>query len=297
MERRRPRGNGLRLVLLACLSIGLMIVDHQSQYLYYLRTAIAFVVDPLEDLAMAPWRAGSWAGGAFRSEIDKQKDLERLRSEYLVVRARLQKMQAIEAENARLSRLLAASEKVGEEVLLADLVQVSLEPFTHKVLINRGARDSVYVGQPVIDPNGVVGQVTRTTTSRSAVTLLTDQSHAIPAQVRRNGLRVIVYGLGVPERLSVPYLPQHADIEEGDLLVTSGMGGRFPPGYPVARVARVVRDANEPFLIITALPVARLDHARELLLIWHGEALSGAAETIADSEGFEALPPGERDGG
>ncbi len=293
MELGRPRGNGLRLVLLVCLSIGLMIVDHQSRYLQSVRSALGLLTDPLQDAATLPWRVGAWATRLIRSDIDSRRDYEHLLSEFLVLRARLQKMEAIEAENSRLSRLLAASEKVGEEVLLAELVQVSMEPFTHKILINRGTREGVYTGQPVIDPNGVVGQVTRTTPTKSAVTLLTDQSHAIPAQVRRNGLRVVVYGLGVQEKLSVPYLAQHADIREGDLLVTSGMGGRFPPGYPVARVGRVLRDANEPFLIVTALPVARLEHATEFLLIWHGQALtSGRSEVIADSDILESAPRG-----
>ncbi|MDH3451780.1 MAG: rod shape-determining protein MreC, partial [Gammaproteobacteria bacterium] len=224
---------------------------------------------------------------ASRSHMDVREAYNRLRTDHIILKSKLQKLEAIEAENQRLNRLLSASRKVGEEVLLAELVEVSLEPFTHKVLVNRGTRDGVYVGQPVIDPDGVIGQVTKATLFTSAVTLLTDQSHAIPAQIRRNGLRVIVYGLGVPDRLAVPYLAQDADVREGDVLVTSGMGGRFPAGYPVARVTRISKDTNEPFLEVSALPVARLDYTKQVLLVWQVPAEAPGAK------GTASAPPGD----
>ncbi|MDH3690790.1 MAG: rod shape-determining protein MreC, partial [Gammaproteobacteria bacterium] len=204
--------------------------------------------------------------------------------------ARLQRLDAVEAENERLRQLLSASSKIAQKVLLAELVEVSLEPFTHKVVLNRGQSDGAYVGQPVIDPNGVVGQVTQATPFTSAVTLITDPGHAIPVQVLRNDLRAIVFGTGVRNQLGVPYLARHADIVEGDVLVTSGMGGRFPSGYPVARVATILRDPNEPFLKITAIPVARLDHAKEVLLIWQDV---GVPLSDSGSDSFPRIQEGQ----
>ena len=268
MDPRRPRWQSLRLIVLMSISVGLMIIDHRSENLSLFRSAVALAVKPLHEMSALPARFGSWLDRASRSHMDVRDQYDRLRGEHIVLKSRLQKLEALEAENRRLNRLLAASRKVGEEVLLAQLVEVSLDPFTHKVLVNRGVRDGAYSGQPVIDPDGVIGQITHATLFTSSVTLLTNQSHAIPAQIRRNGLRVVVYGLGVPDRLSIPYLAQDADIRDGDILVTSGMGGRFPPGYPVARVTQIVKDPNEPFLGVTGMPVARLDYTRDVLLVW-----------------------------
>ena len=268
MDPRRPRWQSLRLIVLMSISVGLMIIDHRSENLSYFRSAVALAVKPLYEMSALPARLGAWMDRASRSHMDVRDQYDRLRGEQIVLKSRLHKLEALEAENRRLNRLLAASRKVGEEVLLAQLVEVSLDPFTRKVLVNRGVRDGAYSGQPVIDPDGVIGQITHATLFTSSVTLLTDQSHAIPAQIRRNGLRVVVYGLGVPDRLSIPYLAQDADIRDGDILVTSGMGGRFPPGYPVARVTEIVKDPNEPFLGVTGMPVARLDYTRDVLLVW-----------------------------
>jgi rod shape-determining protein MreC len=163
---------------------------------------------------------------------------------------------------------LSASDKSGHDVLLGELIEVSLEPFTHRVVVNRGSDTGVYVGQPVIDSEGIMGQVTGVSPSTSAITLVTDAGHAIPVQVRRNGLRAIVYGVGQANRLSVPYLPPQADIRRGDMLVTSGLGGRFPVGHPVAEVSHVLADANEPFLAIDAEPAAHLEYAKNVLLVW-----------------------------
>jgi rod shape-determining protein MreC len=266
------------------ISVGLMIIDHRSENLSYFRSAVALAVKPLHELSALPARFGAWLDLASRSHMDVREQYDRLRGDHVVLKSRLQKFEAVEAENRRLNRLLSASRKVGEEVLLAQLVEVSLDPFTHKVLINRGVRDGVYSGQPVIDPDGVIGQITHATLFTSSVTLLTDQSHAIPAQIRRNGLRVVVYGLGVRDRLSIPYLAQDADIRDGDILITSGMGGRFPSGYPVAQVTEIVKDPNEPFLGVTGMPVARLDYTRDVLLVWQvepGDIDSAQAESDA----------------
>lgn len=202
-----------------------------------------------------------------RTDEDLQHALTVMQRENLILRANLQKLESIEAENLRLQRLLSASGPRSESAVLAQLVQVSLEPFTHRIITNRGIRAGVYIGQAVIDTEGIMGQVTGVTPFTSAVTLITDPNHAIPVQIRRNGLRAIVYGVGTAERVTVPYMTPQSDIKKGDMLVSSGMGGRFPAGYPVARVENVLIDPNEPFIEITAQPVARLDYTKQVLLI------------------------------
>ncbi|OGI49715.1 MAG: rod shape-determining protein MreC, partial [Candidatus Muproteobacteria bacterium RIFCSPHIGHO2_01_60_12] len=152
----------------------------------------------------------------------------------------------------------------------AELVEVSSEPFTRKVVVAKGSQDGVYVGQSVIDAHGVMGQVTQVAGHVSRVTLITDAGHAIPVLNNRSGLRALVFGTGNPDTVKVPYLTANADIKEGDLLVSSGMGGTFPPGYPVARVVKIVNDPNEAFLAITAKPAAQLNHGKQVLLIWRG---------------------------
>jgi rod shape-determining protein MreC len=188
-------------------------------------------------------------------------------------------LEALEAENKRLRDLLGSAARVADRAVVAELVEVSLEPFTRKIVVAKGSRDSVYLGQPVIDAYGIIGQVTEVGPYASKATLITDPGHAIPVLVNRNGLRTIVFGTGAPDRVNVPYLTATADIREGDLLVSSGMGGRFPPGYPVAQVTAVVKDPNEAFLKISAKPMARLNYGKEVLLIWPGERRSAGAST------------------
>ncbi|MDH3281221.1 MAG: rod shape-determining protein MreC [Gammaproteobacteria bacterium] len=273
MAAREPRNNpssALRLVLLIILSIGLMIADHRTEYVQTVRSALAIFVTPIQAAATLPHLVRGWFNDFFTTEQDYRDAYTDLQHQHMKLRARLQRLEALELENDSLRRLLAASGQVPDQVLMAELVEVSLDPFSRKILINRGITDGIYVGQPVLDPNGVMGQVTHTMPFTSAVTLITDSSHAIPVQVQRNGLRGIVFGVGKADDLKVSYLTHNADIREGDVLVTSGMGGRFPPGYPVATVKTIVRNTSEAFLNISAAPVARLDHAKQVLLVWQG---------------------------
>jgi rod shape-determining protein MreC len=166
--------------------------------------------------------------------------------------------------------MLGSAAQVADKVLAAELVEVSSEPFTRKIVVAKGSRDGVYVGQSVIDAHGIMGQVTQVASQVSRVTLITDAGHAIPVLDNRSGLRMLVFGTGDPDTLKVPYLTSASDIKEGDLLVSSGMGGTFPPGYPVAQVRRIVNDPNEAFLAITAKPAAQLNHGKQVMLIWRG---------------------------
>lgn len=193
---------------------------------------------------------------------------EALRRENLVLNARLQQLLALESENMRLRDLLGSSFRIGERVLIAEILAVDLDPGHQQVVINKGSSSGVFVGQPVLDANAVMGQVVRTNPFSSTVLLITDSDHALPVELNRNGLRTIARGAGVGQDLELLYIPKNADVRIGDLLVTSGMGGRFPRGYPVARVTAVRHDPNDPFTVVTAEPTARLDRSREVLLVW-----------------------------
>jgi rod shape-determining protein MreC len=195
------------------------------------------------------------------------KENQKLRDEQLVLRTKLLKFAALEQENIRLRGLLDTSFKVGEQVLIAELLSINLVPYEHIVVVNKGTRFGVHPGQAVFDANGVVGQVLRVSPHNSEVMLITDSNHAIPVQVNRNGLRTIALGTGQIDRLALPYLSSNADIQVGDLLITSGLGGVFPYGYPVATVTAIAPQQS-PFAKISAAPVAQLDRNRELLLVW-----------------------------
>ncbi len=285
MAAREPRtapSSALRLFLLIILSIALMVADHRTDYMQSVRSTLAIFVTPIQVAATLPHSVQGWLNEFFTTEQDYRDAYTDLQQEHIKLKARLQRLEALELENDSLRRLLAASGKVPDQVLMAELVEVSLDPFSRKILINRGITDGIYVGQPVLDPNGVMGQVTHTMPFTSAVTLITDSSHAIPVQVQRNGLRAIVFGVGRADDLKVSYLTHNADIREGDVLVTSGMGGRFPPGYPVATVHSITRNTSEAFLNISAAPVAQLDHAKQVLLVWQGLDVADHAENGPD---------------
>ena len=181
----------------------------------------------------------------------------------------MQKMVALETENARLRDLLGSSSKVENSVLVAELLAVDLDPYRQQVLINKGTNHAVYAGQPVIDASGVMGQIIHAGTFTSTALLISDPSHALPVHVDRTGLRTIVTGTGSPDRLELRFIPTTADIEVNDTVFTSGLGGRFPPNYPVAVVSSVERPRGQAFARVFATPTARIDRSREVLLVWH----------------------------
>jgi rod shape-determining protein MreC len=279
------------VILAAVLSIASIVADHRYPQLGAVRAALSLAVYPLQLLADLPLHLA-------RNTQDRLADERRLRErntvlsrENLLLSARLQQLASLEAENMRLRDLLGSSFKIGERVLIAEILAVNLDPSRHQVLLNKGSSSGVFQGQPVLDANAVMGQVIRTNPFTSTVLLITDSDHALPVEVNRNGLRTIAAGTGLGHELELLYIPKNADIQVGDLLVTSGMGGRFPPGYPVARVSAVRHEPDNPFTAVTAEPTARLDRSREVLLVWtlspqqRQDALSGA---LPDTPG--ALP-------
>lgn len=251
-------------------------MDHRQHHLDTIRNGLALVVYPLQYLVNLPSAAGHWASENFAARSSLLDDNEQLHTRQLLLDVRLQKLHALETENARLRELLNSSRKVGEQVLIAELLAVDQDPFRRRVLINKGATAGVVEGQPLLDAHGIMGQVTQVTPFTSTALLITDPSHAIPVQVNRNGLRAIALGTGEPDRLELPHLPNNADIQVGDLLITSGLGQRFPPGYPVAVVTEFERDASQPYARVFAAPAAQLERSREVLLV----ARKTAEETL-----------------
>jgi len=250
------------------LSIVLIVADHRQHHLDMLRSTLTVVIYPLYYLANLPDNLARLMDGRLASETELRQANTTLRRENLALRARLQQFEALEAENMRLRDLLGSSLKLGDRVVIAELLSVDLDPYRQQVIINKGAASGVFVGQPVLDANAVMGQVVRVDPLTSAVLLITDAAHALPVQINRNGMRAVAAGTGIVNRLELPNLPNNADVRKGDLLVTSGLGGHFPPGYPVALVSEVRREPGMPFATIVATPTARLDRSREVLLVW-----------------------------
>jgi rod shape-determining protein MreC len=280
-------------VVAGLLSISMMVLDHRYNSLESLRSSLAVVLYPVQYLASLPVSLSESASEAFTSRGDLESERRRLHVENLELRARLQKFEALEAENMRLRGLLDSSFKVGDRVQIAELIAVEQDPFRQVVLIDKGSSSGLYEGQPVLDANAVVGQVTHITPLTANVLLITDATHALPVQVRRNGLRTIALGTGLINRLELPHLPNNADIEVGDLLTTSGLGGRFPPGYPVAQVVEVRREPGRPFAFVIAETTAHLDRLREVLLVWTLKPTSAISEQASVIDASQSESPQE----
>ncbi len=287
---------GLRLLLLAGLSILIQYIDHRDNHLDAVRKAIGATVYPLRIIVDAPVSAWRWIGDTTASRNDLELENNRLNVERLLTRARLQRYAALEAENARLRAMLEARDRVREQVRVAEILSVSGNPFRHVIVVDKGTSDGVFDGQAIVDANGVVGQVIEAGVASSQCLLISDPGHDLPVEVNRSGLRTIARGTGDFNNLDLPFLPNNADIEPGDLLVTSGLGGAFPAGYPVAIVETVTRIPQEPFAAVTATPSAALNQIREIMLIWATE--SAPEDQVEDDSADEEPQTGETiDGG
>jgi len=275
---------GLRWLLLAALSILLMVVDHREQHLDAVRKAISATVYPLRVVVDAPVSALRWLQSTTAERNELLLENSRLNAERLLTHARLQRYAALEAENARLRAMLEATSRVTDRVRVAEIMSVSSNPYRHAIVIDKGQQDDVYDGQALIDADGVVGQVIEAGILSSQALLISDPDHALPVEVNRNGLRTIAFGTGEYDRLELQYLPNNADIEVGDLLVTSGLGGTFPAGYPVGIVEAVERLPQEPFARVAARPTAALNQVREIMLIWPNETTIEPASADAGGD-------------
>ncbi|MET1079218.1 MAG: rod shape-determining protein MreC [Pseudomonas sp.] len=259
---------GVRLLVLVVLSVVLMVVDARFESLKPVRSQLGLVMTPFYWLADLPVRLWEGVTQQFNSRSELLGENEKLKAEALLMQRRLQKLATLTEQNVRLRELLNSAALVDEKVLVGELIGVDPNPFTHRILIDKGEKDGVFLGQPVLDARGLMGQVVEVMPYSARVLLLTDTTHSIPVQVNRNGLRAIASGTGNPERLELRHVADTADIKEGDLLVSSGMGQRFPSGYPVATVTEVIHDSGQPFAIVRAMPTAALNRSRYVLLVF-----------------------------
>ncbi|UST75271.1 rod shape-determining protein MreC [Pseudomonas siliginis] len=258
----------MRLLVLAVLAVALMVVDARFDLLKPARKQASLVLMDAYWITDLPGRLWEGVASQFGSRTELVAENEKLKTENLLLQGRMQKLAALTEQNVRLRELLNSSALVNEKVEVAELIGMDPNPFTHRIIINKGERDGVVLGQPVLDARGLMGQVVELMPYTSRVLLLTDTTHSIPVQVNRNGLRAIASGTGNPERLELRHVADTADIKEGDLLVSSGLGQRFPAGYPVATVKEVIHDSGQPFAIVRAVPTAALNRSRYLLLVF-----------------------------
>ena len=263
---------GLRLLGLIVISILLMYFDNRDNHLDTVRKTIGAAVYPVRVIVDAPVRLWGWLGDSTTARSELELELGRLKAERLLTNARLQKLNTLEAENARLRDMLEARAQVRDRTRVAEIMSVDANPYNHSLVIDIGTQDGVTNGQALVDADGVVGQVIEAGLMTSQAMLISDTDHALPVEVNRNGLRTIVVGTGKIDQLKLPFVVNNADIRVGDLLVTSGLGGAFPAGYPVAIVASVTRIPQEPYADVTAKPSASLGQVREVMLIFSAAA-------------------------
>lgn len=270
----------LRLALYAALAVVLMVTDHHSEYLRKIRGVVSAVTYPMLALVHWPGQAGRWIGGEIADRKTRNERLQELEARWLTSQSRLNRIAALEEENARLRRLLESSPRLGDRVLVAELLDVDLDPFTHLVALDRGTRDGVYNGQPIADAQGIMGQIELVSPISAQAVLISDPNHALPVTLNRTGIRTVAYGTGQLDRIELRDVAMSADVQAGDLVVTSGLGGRFPVGFPVGEVASIESDPGAPFRTVAITPRAALDRARQVLLVWPGgaENRSGAPD-------------------
>ncbi len=235
------------------------------------RGYLTLAVTPVQWFVDAPNRLLASVDETLGDRQTLQQENHKLQADLLIVARKLQRLESLTTENAYLRQLLSASEKVDERVELAELIGVNPNPFIHQIIINKGIRNQVYLGQPVLDAEGVMGQVVEVGPYTSRVLMITDVRHAIPVQVNRSGFRSLLQGQGSSQELLLDHVPDTADIEVGDTLISSGLGQRFPTGYPVAVVTEIQHDPGRPFALVKARPTARLDKSRQLLVVFRLE--------------------------
>lgn len=280
-----------RMVVLVVASITLMTVDQRWKSLEFFRSAISTVVYPLQYTIDLPIRLYYWADETLDTHqalLEKNREYE---ARHLENRVQLQKLDILEKENNRLRKLLSSTPKTTERLLIAEIISVDVDPYKQLIVLNKGSNNGVYQGQPIIDAHGVIGQVVHVGPLSSTAMLITDASHAVPVQIDRTGLRANAFGTGKIDQLDLRHLPHNVDVKVDDTLITSGLGGIFPPNYPVAKITRVERHSGEPFATIQALPLAELDKSREVLLVWRNEPV---LET--DSNTLDTKTPAENTG-
>jgi rod shape-determining protein MreC len=257
----------VRLTFFAVLSVLLMFIDVRYRYLESTRSALSVMVSPVQAVATLPARLWNQGGDYFSLQATLKNQNQTLQQQHLADAAQLLKLQALQAESEQLRKLNALPLRALQTSQLAEVIYSERDLFKRKIIISKGARDQIAAGQVVIDDSGVVGQITRVFPFLSEVTLITEKDHVVPVQVLRNGLRTIVFGAGDTSQLSVRFMPISADVQNDDVLVTSGIDGTYPVGIPVAKIVKIERDAAYPFARITCLPLAGVDKNHQLIVL------------------------------
>ena len=256
-----------RLGIFALLSLVLLYADARFHYMEAMRKVIAVILLPLQELADTPGQAASRIGNFFVSQSYLQHENDRLAHENFLHAGQLQSQQALIAENQHLRQLLEMQERAEQTSTMAEILYVGRDPFSRKVIIDKGSTQDIEEGAAVVDDTGLIGQITRTFPWTSEVALISDREQAVPVQVVRNGLRAVVFGVGYDGALDLRFMPVNTDIENGDVLVTSGIDGVYPPGLPVAVVSNIQRNAAYPFAKITCTPAAGANRHRQVLVM------------------------------
>ncbi|WP_137297283.1 rod shape-determining protein MreC [Psychromonas sp. SP041] len=278
----------LRLSIVIACCVGLLIADNKYNLFSPARVYLNSIVAPIQYIADAPQKLfSSFSENIMTRQalVDRNQQLEK---DNLHLKADRLLLGQLQSENKQLRELLNSEKKFKYKRMITEVMSLRSDPFTHQLLIDKGALNGVYLGQPVINEQGVVGQVSQVGSTTSRVVLIVDATHGIPVRVQRNDVIAIVHGSGAWDQLKVPFVQSNADIKEGDLLVTSGLGGRFPAGYPVAKISRFEYQEGELYATVTATPVADLDRSRYLLLLWNDDPLADADLTLDTPELFDA---------
>ena len=257
----------LRLLAYLALATGLIVFDHRGGWLSQLRAQATVAMQPLWWLAGLPSRIGEALNDSASTRTRLADENRVLRNALLVSGARVARLQAAASENARLRGLLGATGRGGLDVQLAPILDIDLDPTRQRLVLDAGSRDGVAMGQSVIDAGGLVGQIIAVRPSTATVLLLTDPDHAVPVIVARSGVRLVAYGRGRSDRLQLANIPLSSDVQVGDTVITSGLGGRFPAGFPVGRITALHPDDSHAFLVGDVAPAAQLDRGRDVLLL------------------------------
>ena len=283
-----------RLALALVLSLVLMFADHRLDGFKSVRVYMNSFMSPLQYLANLPGVMLSESAQRLTSQQQLLEENEKLTNQVVLMSERLQRFEILKQENTELRNLLEAPTKPGVRKMAAELMAVDNNPYSQQVMINKGAIDGVYLSQPVLDDQGIVGQVMEVGTTNSRVLLIADVTHAIPVRSVRTNIRFIASGSGSLDELYLEHVPHSVDVREGEVLMSSGLGSVYPQGYPVAKITSVVRDESRPFSRITAQPLARLNRLKYLLLLWPEKASSEReANESADEETPDSVGEGE----
>jgi rod shape-determining protein MreC len=261
-----------RLLLVLFCSVSLIFFDHKMNSFENIRGYLQSLVSPLQYLATTPKQVMTWAAENIVTRRQLLSDNQQYKVEELRFHQQLLELEIIKKENVRLRLLLASPIRGEVKKMVAEIISVDSDPYSQQVVINRGSDDGVFEGQPVIDDEGIVGQILHVGINSSRVILITDVTHAVPVRVSRNGVRLVASGTGQIDRLTHNFVQHSTDVRTGDLLVTSGLGDKYPEGYPVARVTKVSQNDANAFALVQSQPVAKIDRLRYLLLLWPEKA-------------------------